>query len=198
MKSIIVTQRVDINKEISERRDALDQRWILFLHECGFTPLLIPNNLKLSRTIIKSSKVSGILLTGGSDLSAYGGNSPERDETEFFLIDYAITKNIPVLGICRGMEVIQHYFGVKLEKVTGHNSKDHVISFNGLKRKVNSFHNLGSKKTVHDLKILAKAFDDVIESVAHVKYPIKGIMWHPERYNVFKKEDKNLFKEFFK
>jgi putative glutamine amidotransferase len=44
--------------------------------------------------------VGGIVLTGGNDLTAYGGDAPDRDATETALLDFAERRNLPVLGVC--------------------------------------------------------------------------------------------------
>ncbi len=81
MKLIAVSQRVDISAS-GERRDALDQRWFSFLSKCKLLPILIPNCLESAKSIVKLLQLGGVLLTGGNDLSSYGGDAPERDETE--------------------------------------------------------------------------------------------------------------------
>ena len=67
--------------------------------------------------------LSGILLSGGNDL----GSFPDRDNTELNLINYAIQKSIPILGICRGMQAIAQWAGVGLKKVNGHSNSNHLI-----------------------------------------------------------------------
>ena len=48
-----------------------------------------------------------MVLTGGNDLAALGGDAPERDATENALLDAAESRRLPVIGVCRGMQVIQ-------------------------------------------------------------------------------------------
>jgi len=124
---IAVSQRVDVLADGDERRDALDQRWTDFLLTCDITPLLMPNNINAVRELLNNHSVAGVLFTGGNDLVQYGGDAPERDEVETWLLEFAITGNLPVLGVCRGMQLIQHYFGVKLMPVEGHVIKEQVI-----------------------------------------------------------------------
>lgn len=197
MNIIAVSQRIDVEESHHERRDALDQQWIFFLLRCECLPVLIPNNLEAAEKLFKTFSFHGVLITGGNDLSAYGGNTPERDSTETFLIEYALTKKVPLLGICRGMQIIQHFFGVKLIKVEGHAGSRHIITMNGTLSEVNSFHKYGSIEKGHSLDILAVANDGVIESIRHKQYPIQGIMWHPERFAPFRQEDLRLFRDCF-
>lgn len=196
MNLIAVSQRVDVN-DYNERRDAIDQKWIKFLTECKFIPILIPNNTEAAKNLVKSVNLSGILLTGGNDLFAYGGDSSERDEIETFLIEYSIKEKLPLLGVCRGMQMIQHYFGVNLQKIEGHVSQKHRIIMDQEYRQVNSFHKFGAMNSIQDLLIRARSDDGVVEAICHKQYPMQGIMWHPERENPFSNEDMNMVKECF-
>jgi putative glutamine amidotransferase len=195
---IALSQRVDLIESYNERRDSLDQRWFSLLDQCGITPLLIPNNPQVAKGIIERVECGGVILTGGGDILAYGGNSPERDATEKFLLEYAILNQLPVLGVCRGMQVIQNYFGVQLEKVENHLVCRHSIKLEERFEMVNSFHAWGAKSTVDDLQILAKSNDGVVEAVKHLTYPIKGIMWHPERESSLAIMDREIIVNMFK
>lgn len=197
MIRIAVSQRVDDVTTYNERRDALDRRWVEFLGCCGIVPVLIPNDPATARMLVESVGVSGVLLTGGNDLEAYGGNVPERDATEGFLLRYALERDIPVLGVCRGMQLIQDHFGVRLKTVAGHVGTLHDIDIDGVRLKVNSYHRLGSRDAGCELLVLASAEDGVIESVRHKHFPIRGIMWHPERTSPFASADIETAKSLF-
>lgn len=197
MRWVAVSQRVDIIPEYGERRDSLDQNWTNFISACNLSPLLIPNNKNCAEYILANIHLSGIVLTGGNDLVAYGGNAPERDETEHFLLKYALDKKIPLLGVCRGMQIIQHYYGIELMPVQKHADTKHKIVIDGNEIRVNSYHNFGSKETRNPLKILARSEDGVIEAVQHNFASIEGVMWHPERCKPFKKHDIDLVKKLF-
>lgn len=193
-----VSQRVAEERDYPERRDALDQRWITFLQKCGIMPLLIPNHLATAQQMLKKFSLKGILLSGGNSLAACGGDAPERDRVEMFLLRYALKHKIPLLGVCRGMQLIQHYYGVPLIKVDGHVHRKQAVCINGKLKVVNSFHRHGAVKTKDELKVWAVAPDGVIEAVRHRAYPLCGIMWHPERFKPFRKEDIRFFKTYFK
>lgn len=194
--AVIFSQRVDMIESYNEKRDSVDQRIVDFIIECGGVPVPIPNRPDLVRPFVDDCKPSAIVLTGGNSLVKYGGDAPERDETEKLLLDEAIKKDIPVLGICRGMQLILNYFGYPLVKVENHVAKRHKIRLDGEMIEVNSYHNLAcvDKNGGGDLKILAKSEDGVIESVEHNKYRIKGIMWHPERETSFRSSDLLILK----
>jgi len=206
MKRIAVTQRVEVIDSHKERRDALDQRWVTFLQSLNLFPILVPNNLHFVRQLIEEGSIETVLLTGGNSLTRYGGNTPERDEVEKILIEYAYTKNLPLLGICRGMQMIQDYFNNSLSKVSGHVATRHTLVVNeGLRisslvnhyQDVNSFHNYGAYRVNGDLLPVAYSHDGVVMAVEHKEKKLFGVMWHSERELPYKKNDQDLFKEIF-
>ena len=197
MKRIAVTQRVEIVPSYGERRDALDQRWTDFLARVDMLPLLVPNNPAALPGLLENFPVDGILLTGGGDLTVYGGNAPERDATEAALIRFAIEEGVPLIGVCRGMQAVQHFFGVRLEAVTGHVAAEQTVIVDGRPQSVNSYHRFGSISTVPDLEVRALAQDGVIEAVRHRRHAIHGVMWHPERLSPFRTADIEMFASVF-
>ena len=197
MRFVAMSQRVDIILEYGERRDSLDQNWINFLSACNLSPLLIPNNKSSAEKILASTSLNGIVLTGGNDLTAYGGDAPERDETENLILQYALEKKIPLLGICRGMQVIQHFYGIKLTQVQGHLETKHDLMIDGNLIRVNSYHNFGATETKNPLEAWATSEDGVIEAVRHSFASVTGVMWHPERNKNFGKHDISLVKRLF-
>jgi len=85
-----------------EERDTLSHDWINFFADLKIIPILIPNSLKNLKTFFEEINVDAIILSGGDNL----GDFPERDKTELDLINYAISSGIPILGVCRGMQII--------------------------------------------------------------------------------------------
>ncbi|PKL76273.1 MAG: gamma-glutamyl-gamma-aminobutyrate hydrolase, partial [Candidatus Melainabacteria bacterium HGW-Melainabacteria-1] len=112
MKTLIaITQRVAEVAAYSERRDALDQRWYSLLAQAGLLPMLLPNQPDMALELVSRLQPAGLLLSGGNTLSVYGGDAPERDATERALLSgWALPEQKPVLGVCRGMQLLQHYF----------------------------------------------------------------------------------------
>jgi N5-(cytidine 5'-diphosphoramidyl)-L-glutamine hydrolase len=197
MSLIAISQRVAVSPPFGERRDCLDQAWIRFMTTCGLIPLPVPNEERAVQLLCSTVPVSGIILTGGNDLSAYGGDAPERDATEIALMDFADRTAVPVLGVCRGMQMIQHHFGIRLEPVIGHVAPKQVISIEGKSAEVNSYHNFGTVETSSPLEAWAIADDGVVKAVRHKTKPMIGIMWHPERLSPFASRDISLFQKFF-
>jgi N5-(cytidine 5'-diphosphoramidyl)-L-glutamine hydrolase len=206
MKRIAVTQRVYETSSFGERRDALDQKWIKFLMSVDLLPVLLPNQLDCAKKIIKENQIDGILLTGGNSLVRYGGDAPERDKLEYFLLDWAMRKNIPLLGVCRGMQIIQDKFENGLEVVSNHVGKRHALVVKNDCRlsdvvksisDVNAYHDYGTREVSGKLVSVATSFDGIVMAVEHYEKKIFGVMWHSEREYPFREQDKNLFREIF-
>lgn len=195
---VCFTQRVEIVEAYGERRDCADQRISDFLCNCGYIPVPIPNNSAIISDFIERINPCGIILTGGNSLGKYGGNAPERDETDYAIIKYAKINHIPIYGFCRGMQSILDYFGEYLDDVKNHVACRHVVR-GSINEVVNSYHNQAcvSLKSNSEFNILARTDDGVIESVCHKELPIMANMWHPERENPFSENDKIRIVELF-
>ncbi len=196
MKLIGVTQRVDIIESYGERRDALDQKWIEFLLTCGFIPIVLPNNVEACKQLLARVKLDGIILTGGNSLVNYNGNAPERDMLERYLMDYAILSEIPLVGVCRGMQFIIDYFCGILEKVDRHIGVRHEIYNSDNHRNVNSYHSWGALKVPTEIEVVSQSEDGVVEEIRHRRYKIYGMMYHPEREEPFNTIDIENIKKF--
>ncbi len=197
-KIVFFTQRVEIIESYNERRDCADQRISEFILACGYLPLPVPNNPEIAEQLVIAINPVGIILTGGNSLVKYGGNAPERDDTDNKLIELAIQNHIPVYGFCRGMQSILDYYGNKLENIAGHVAVIHDVYGYESSAEVNSYHNQGCVKLTSDeLEVTMTAFDGVIEKIKHSKLPIIGTMWHPEREAPFRDYDINMVRELF-
>ena len=190
-KKVAISLRVIETDTYKETRDALSEDWGYFFDKVDLHPLLIPNVLHNVREFLNDLNVDGIILSGGYDI----GMHPKRDNTEKKMLEFAIEKNIPLLGVCRGMQVINHYFGgdIELDSNSLHVKRNHLISLSNLKNhdlfqkdtiEVNSFHNNIIKKSNLGEYLTPLALmneDDTVEAFFHDSYPIIGVMWHPER-----------------
>jgi putative glutamine amidotransferase len=195
-----VTQRVDIiprGEGMVERRDALDQAWVRFLNAAGFRAVPLPNHAPTALALFNGLPLRGLLLTGGNDLIAYDGDAPERDATESALLGAARTRRVPVVGVCRGMEVLLHSCGVRLEAIEGHVTDRQSVQSETGERIVNSYHRLGARETGPELIKWARSSDGVVKGVRHVRENLVGLMWHPERLVPFADEDLDLFRKAF-
>ena len=198
MKAVAITQRVSVVRSYGERRDCLDQAWTTFLAACGLLPVLLPNVTETALALCEVTGVAGLVLTGGNDLAALGGDAPERDAVENALLDWAERRALPVLGVCRGMQVIQQRFAIALRRVEGHVAERQVIRIDGEPREVNSYHHFAAFDSRPPLNVWAVADDGVIEAIRHSSQPMTGIMWHPERSAPFSPADVALFRRVFK
>ncbi|OIQ18379.1 MAG: hypothetical protein BM556_08955 [Bacteriovorax sp. MedPE-SWde] len=205
MKKILVSQRVSIEKSYNERRDCLDQSWMALLEKSELLPVLVPNNISIVRSLISEIQIDGVLLTGGNSLIENGGDAPERDDVELFIIKYAIDNKLPIYGVCRGMQIIQRYFGIDLFSVDGHVATRHKlkdvkgnhISYLKSLETVNAFHDFGTTETLGDLKVSARSENNIVMAIENTEKKIFGQMWHPERESPYIEADINQIKLFF-
>jgi N5-(cytidine 5'-diphosphoramidyl)-L-glutamine hydrolase len=199
MKFIGLTQRVEDLPERKERRDCLDQAWTKLLLNNGFCPIPLPNCVGDVDSFISNLNLTGVILTGGNDL----GKAPERDLFENNLLTVCTQRKLPVLGVCRGLELMNIFYGGKIEPVTGHVATIHDIrpGLAGkmpLRSKANSFHDFGIKESGLSNQLIPTAFaaDGTVEAVMHKNLPQWGIMWHPERGNA-EESDQLLIRTLF-
>lgn len=182
-----------------ETRDTLDVRWGGFLSKLGFWALpLIPSAIgHVSK--LHHMNIDAIILSGGGDIN---DGSP-RANLERQLLEFSKAKNIPLIGVCRGMQMINCYQNGNLLETERHVGSRHNIVFNqrgkSIEREVNSFHNycITSDLLGNDLEAIAYAEDNTIECFRHKSYPWLGIMWHPERETPFDELDLTLINQHF-
>ncbi len=194
MKRIGITQRVEVIEAYNERRDCLDQAWERLFAHFKIDLIPIPNTPSNVVGWAQRQKLEGLLLSGGNDLAHLANTSnpaPERDASEKALLHWAENNKLPVLGVCRGMQIMNWYLGGTLSKLQGHEACKHMVRpesnvsiFNEYYM-VNSFHNWGifSSDLSQLLEPILLADDGTVEACKHKKLPWFGIMWHPEREN---------------
>ena len=198
MRLVAITQRVSIVPAYGERRACLDQAWPHFMRACGLDPLVLPNVAGVALALFQHADVAGLLLTGGNDLVKLGGDAPERDATENALIDAAQARGLPILGVCRGMQIIQQRHAIPLLRVEGHVTPRQTICVDNEPMDVNSYHRFAAFASRPPLEVWAVASDGVIKAVRHQERSTTGIMWHPERNTPFSDTDVALFRRVFR
>lgn len=191
-RKIGITQRVDRVDLYHETRDALDNRLIEWVLNADLIPIPIPNNLvddKLPNNLqsnldkwLKAVGIDVVLLSGGNDI----GDVQLRDLTEECLVFWAEKYKKPLLGICRGMQMMGICAGAQLVKINGHTKVRHKLKVKdadnkALPKSVNSYHDLALEKCPEGYEILAESEDGSIEAIKHKKLHWEGWMWHPER-----------------
>ncbi len=200
-----VTMREVEESNYQETRDALSREWIEFLSRVLPDTLWmpIPNSGKSAVRTAQNWNLDGLIITGGDDF----GVSPLRDETEESLLSWALKEGFPVLGICRGMQLLHVHFGGALDLVDTevHIAKRHIVEWVdspvNLRKtsNVNSYHKMGiSELPIRSpLKELAKGPCGFIESAYSNEPRLLGLMWHPEREEVLQKHDVLLIRWLF-
>lgn len=184
---VAVSQRINYFPARTEWQDSLDQRLVSWIKNLGALPIPVPNVLMPISALqawLEAVAPRAIVLSGGNDI----GENLGRDETEKSLLDYASTLELPVLGICRGMQMMAHHGGISLEPSPGHAGTRHALgSLNGaiFPEEVNSFHNWRIASCPKGYALTAEAEDGSIEAIRHQVLPWEGWMWHPEREEPF-------------
>ena len=142
------------------------------------------------------AQCDGFVIIGGDDVNPYlygeenyasHGIYDEIDGLDLQIIEYAVTHNKPLFGICRGLQIINIYFkGTLKQHVLNHDVGSHKIvlvdqflDFPELEI-VNSFHHQSIKKIGQNLRVLYYSLDGEIECFIHEKHPIVAVQFHPE------------------
>lgn len=145
----------------------------------------------------------GLILCGGGDIdpkyyseevNGSAGINPERDAAEFSLMDAFVQAGKPIMGICRGHQFVNVYFGGSLYQYipeadlhTG--GKAHVIAAEpdsilrnlyGASFSVNSTHHQAVKKLGNGLRVTALWEGKHVEAMEHASLPVISVQWHPE------------------
>lgn len=209
MKRIAVSQRRDAIAGHDETRDAMDVRLGGLLWTLGFLPIPLCSAVAAAQgdaaqdargaaDYLDALAPDGIVLSGGNDI----GQAPERDNLECAALAYARLHRVPVLGICRGMQMIHVHQGGDLVPLIGHVAVEHPATGEWLchgRRTVNSYHDYGVPGDAlgDDLEALVWAEDGSVEALRHCDLPWLGIMWHPERDTPTAEADRKLITTHF-
>jgi putative glutamine amidotransferase len=220
----------------SHRRPAvfLYRRYITALEEVGLAPVLVTPGHSPAAVHSLLDACCGLVLSGGEDVDparygeapspALGSVERARDEVEFHAVECAMQRGMPIFGICRGMQLLNVYFGGSLyqdlptewdgdllhEQLGAWEARSHsatVVAGTELHRIVrderlfiNSFHHQAVKRLGRGLRASACAEDGLIEAVEMPDHDwLIGVQWHPERNEASAPEtdpDRRLFLSF--
>jgi gamma-glutamyl-gamma-aminobutyrate hydrolase PuuD len=207
MKKVLITQRLIIDENHYEHREALDVNWGKVFMELNILPIPLPVEYDFTK-YFDCIDIDGVLLTGGNDLNSVtpGLESKKRDVFEKKIIKYAISNDVPVFGICRGMQVIAEFFGGDFKKVQGQVGIEHSIIpnkdsiyFNDLKeiKMVNAFHNYALNNIPNEVLVSATDTDGMVKAIEHKRFKIFAQMWHTERAKNLNLAELSILKNFF-
>ena len=215
---------------IPQLQHRLGDSYVKAVTQAGGVPVLLPNNLDISTVEEIAAGLDGFLLSGGGDVdpalfgqratAQLGTVTPRRDDFELALTRYLLNEtDKPVLGICRGIQVMNVAMGGTLYidlpsegklchsmnmyprnirthdiKLTTGSRMEQIMGGTG---RVNSFHHQAIHKVADCFTVSAWSTDDnVIEAV---ELPgdrfVLGVQWHPEELTEFS-ESQNLFRCF--
>ncbi len=196
MKTLLMSMRGTQAETYNEKRNSIAYDYIEFFELLEFKIYLIPNN-SIHIQEYFNSKIDLVVLSGGNNVNPKLYNNddklkdiyPERDLTETFLIEQALERSIPILGICRGFHFLNIYFGGNLShNIENHVTQQHILSsdINILNnQEVNSFHNQGIQdcNLSKEVEIIAQTEDQLIEAFIYREKHTLALQWHPERQN---------------
>lgn len=159
----------------------------------------------VSLDLRKASDCDALLLPGGGDLESwrYGqadeacrNTEPERDTVEFSLLELFVSAAKPVLGICRGLQTINVFFGGTLiQDLPGHSQAQGLDRLHYLRTApsplgnlwgagivVNSAHHQAAGRLGTGLQAVQWAPDGTVEAILHQTLPVWAVQYHPERF----------------
>ena len=198
-------------------RLGMSRSYVNALLRAGAAPLLIPHIADTATLRVLLGRLDGLLLPGGGDIDPerYGESrhekcnepSAERDDTELALARWAVEAGMPVLGICRGIQVLNVALGGSLYQDIGaqipgaerhdwypNHPRDrlsHAVTITpdtrlahmvgAISLPVNSLHHQSVKDVASGLVVSARSPDGIVEAVEAPQHPFTiGLQWHPE------------------
>ena len=179
----------------------------------GGVPVIIPPLSDTDVIINTLEHLDALVLSGGADYDPhYAGEEPcpllgtineERDLPELFITQLAYNRQLPILGICRGIQTLAMVLGGHVRQdisdIQSHNHSQeedrnvatHPVTFeqdsllaslyHHCQLEVNSFHHQAVDETGPRFRVIARSDDGIIEAMESTEYkPILGVQWHPE------------------
>ncbi len=211
----------------------MNQTYIRMLENLGALPVMIP--LQMTEATLRGifERLDGLFLPGGEDIdpSHYGAaqhprlgaTDKERDRTELLVTRWAVETGMPLLGVCRGLQMINVACGGTLHQdlhdecptLDKHDFTpptyeryriSHTVTIEpdsrlaqalGTVHEVNSMHHQGIDQLGAGLRVVARAEDGLAEAIELPVLPyVVGVQWHPEELATTDQHHSNLFYDF--
>lgn len=213
-----ISPRFTTNEKTGYQFIQINMDYIKQITNRGAIPFILTPGHSLNQQL---NMCDGILLIGGDDINPlyYGetndqglsrGISKIEDETDKEIIQYALKKGLPTMGICRGIQDFAAFLGGSLyqdlttfQLTHPENEKKHYVekqTTTELTKRlpdqflVNSFHHQAVNNLPNGFITTFKN-GDVIEAIEHISLPFFGVQWHPERY--YTAESEIIFNYFW-
>ena len=196
MKNLLITQREETSI-YGGKIDSLEAEYVKFFSNLGFNVIPVSNFNEKPRNYFDVLECDCLVLSGGGMLfpEAYVEKieCPRQLHREFVereLIEEAIKRNISIIGICHGMQVLNSFFGGKMISIKNLEShkvgKEHHIYSLKTRDKfvVNSYHDYAVYRNTLGRELLPLFVSSegfIVEMFQHERKNIIGIQWHPER-----------------
>ncbi|MDR2497214.1 MAG: gamma-glutamyl-gamma-aminobutyrate hydrolase family protein [Tannerellaceae bacterium] len=207
--------RIGISVNRKDGLCCLNELYVRSVMAAGGAPLLIPAICDLEALHAIVADLDGLLFSGGGDINPILlGEEPVpqlqdvdhfRDQYDLLLLRTAFTRQIPIMGICRGHQLINAAFGgtllqdihsqhpqpaIKHSQEMDRQYPSHSVAIlpgtrlhsvlKSDKIYVNSIHHQAVKAPAPGFTVSATAPDGIIEAIEHREYPVFGVQWHPE------------------
>jgi len=192
----LVTQREQLDVH-GQAIDSIEHNYLQYLKSRGIDHILVSNLQSDPNAFIIKTAPDLIVLTGGGEVST--DLSSARDQMESRLLELAISTRIPLLGICRGLQFINAYFGgacVELESIDSKGrlkprqrykaiTTPEFVEKMDTEFTITSYHNHGILVDELGDGLIATSraldFPELVTSVKLANANVWGIIWHPER-----------------
>lgn len=198
--------RIGVSANYREGQSCVAEPYVQAVVQAGGAPVIIPvmHDLQSLSSVVED--LDGLLMTGGGDINplflkeepipALQDVNTSRDFYDLSLIRLAMNRQLPIMGICRGHQILNAAFGGTLMQdiyaqanrpLVKHSQKmdkkevSHTVRLkDGRIIAVNSFHHQAVDTLAPEFEEFAVATDGINEGVHHVERDVFGVQWHPE------------------